>query len=246
MMQWLLRLLARSARVGAVGTTNEQQRHSWLEGTLRNIPADTRILDAGAGELANKPLCNHLQYVSQDFCEYDGVGDQAGLHTQSWDTTKIDIVSDIAAIPAPDASFGAVLCSEVLEHVPDPLAALQEFHRLLSPGGTLILTAPFASLTHFAPYHFSSGFSRYFFKHHLTRLGFEIVELIPNGNFFQFLAQEMRRVPSVAERYSAGPLSTAERSALKLALSVVEKLSETDRGSDDLLCFGYHVRAQKR
>jgi ubiquinone/menaquinone biosynthesis C-methylase UbiE len=139
-----------------------------------------------------------------------------------------------------------VLCSEVLEHVPDPLAALQEFHRLLSAGGTLVLTAPYASLTHFAPYHFSSGFSRYFYKHHLSSLGFEVVELVPNGNFFQFLAQELRRVPSVAERYTAGQLSAAERSALTLALSVVQKLSEADRGSDDLLCFGYHVRAHKR
>ena len=246
MMEWLLRLAARGARVGAVGATNEEQRRSWLETALRSIPTGTRILDAGAGELANRPLCSHLQYVSQDLCEYDGLGDRAGLHTHSWDTTKIDIVSDIAAIPEPDASFGAVLCSEVLEHVPDPLGALKEFHRLLSTAGTLILTAPFSSLTHFAPYHFSSGFSRYFFQYHLGRLGFELVELVPNGNFFDFLAQELRRVPSVAERYTAGKLSAADLSALKLALRVVGKLRETDRGSDDLLCFGYHVLAHKR
>ena len=76
-----------------------------------------------------------------------------GLQTGEWDTSRIDLVSDITEIPAPDASFDAILCSEVLEHIPEPTHALDEFMRLLRPGGTLILSAPFASLVHFAPYH---------------------------------------------------------------------------------------------
>lgn len=82
------------------------------------------------------------------------------------------LVSDITMIPAPDASFDAILCSEVLEHVPEPTHALDEFVRLLKPGGTLILTAPFASLVHMAPYHYCSGFSRYWYEHHLPLRGF--------------------------------------------------------------------------
>ena len=63
----------------------------------------------------------------------------------SWDQTGLDIVGDITSIPEPDASFDAILCVEVLEHVPDPLAALRELGRLLKPNGQLILTAPFCS-----------------------------------------------------------------------------------------------------
>src|SRR3990172_6853665 len=139
---------------------NEENRQAWLKKTLSDLPQGARILDAGAGELRNRPLCSHLSYVSQDFCQYEGVGDGNRLQTGKWDTSRIDLVCDINAIPEPDAVFDVLLCSEVLEHVPDPTKALDEFTRLLKPGGKLILTAPFTSLVHFAPYHYCSGFSR--------------------------------------------------------------------------------------
>jgi ubiquinone/menaquinone biosynthesis C-methylase UbiE len=68
----------------------------------------------------------------------------------------------------------------VLEHVPDPTKVLDEFARLLKSGGKLILSAPFASLVHFAPYHYCSGFSSYWYEHHLPQRGFQIEELTPN------------------------------------------------------------------
>src|SRR5206468_2559034 len=105
-----------------------------------------------------------------------------GLQMTAWDYGKLDIVSDIAAIPEPDGSFDAILCSEVLEHVPDAVKVIGELARLLRSGGTLILTAPFNSMTHFAPYHFSTGFSRYFYEHHLPASGLTIEELSHNGN----------------------------------------------------------------
>lgn len=134
-----------------VGTRNESTRETWLKQALRQIPAGSRILDAGAGQLRHKKLCSHLDYLSQDFAQYDGRGDGSGLQTGSWDQSKIDIVSDIIDIPESDGSFDAVMCIEVLEHLPNPLLALQEFARLLRPGGHFIVTAPFCSLTHFRP-----------------------------------------------------------------------------------------------
>jgi 2-polyprenyl-3-methyl-5-hydroxy-6-metoxy-1,4-benzoquinol methylase len=46
------------------------------------------------------------------------------------------------------------MCVEVFEHLPEPIKAVEEFARLFKPGGYLILTAPFCSLTHFAPLSF--------------------------------------------------------------------------------------------
>lgn len=58
-----------------VGCRNKETREEWLKKTLPAIPSDSRILDAGAGELQYKEFCNHLEYVSQDFRKYDGKGD---------------------------------------------------------------------------------------------------------------------------------------------------------------------------
>jgi SAM-dependent methyltransferase len=229
-----------------VGTRNQATREAWLEEALRRVPAGNRILDAGAGELQYKRFCGHLAYVSQDFAKYDGQGDGAGLQTGRWDQSRLDIVSDIAAIPEPDGSFDAVMCVEVFEHLPEPLRALDEFARLLRPGGQLILTAPFASLTHFAPFHFASGYSRYFYEHHLPARGFEIAELRANGNYWEFLAQELRRVPGLAESRLGTKPSALERGALSLAVRLMGRLAPVDDASSELLAFGWHVRAVKR
>jgi len=229
-----------------VGRRNESTRVAWLQQTLAKIPAGLRILDAGAGQQQFRKHCGHLRYVSQDFAQYDGKGDGAGLQDGKWDTSKIDIVSDIAAIPEADGSFDAVLCTEVLEHVPDPVAALHELSRLVRPGGWIILTAPFCSLTHMAPYHFATGLSRYFYRHHLPRLGFEILDLRENGNFFEYLAQETRRLRGISARYADSELNEKETAAIETVLAALSRFSQTDRGSSELLCFGIHVLAQKK
>src|SRR5262245_62187810 len=98
-----------------VGTHNERTRVAWIERTLKRIPAGARILDAGAGQRQFKRFCGHLQYVAQDFAQYDGRGDGLGLQTGAWDQAGLDIVSDITSIPEPDRSFDAIMCTEVFE-----------------------------------------------------------------------------------------------------------------------------------
>lgn len=221
---------------------NEGNRQAWLKKTLASLPAGTRILDAGAGELRNRPLCSHLAYVSQDFGQYQGAGDGKGLQTGKWDTSGIDLVCDITAIPEPNAAFDAILCSEVLEHVPEPTKALDEFARLLRPGGKLILTAPFASLVHFAPYHYCSGFSRYWYEHHLTQRGFQIDELTPNGDWFAYCQQELMRLGSMARRY--GDWGWPFAYVLGMLGALYFKVRGGQR-ADDLACFGWQCVALK-
>ena len=59
---------------GDVGTTNSIFRENWLKEILMDIPNGMKILDAGAGEGQYQKYCEHLDYVSQDFAEYDGTG----------------------------------------------------------------------------------------------------------------------------------------------------------------------------
>ena len=231
---------------GDCGTRNHAQREAWLERTLTALPAGLRILDAGAGELQYRKFCSHLDYVSQDFAQYDGKGDQVGLQIGSWDQTQLDIVCDITAIPEPDASFDAIMCIEVLEHLPDAPRALQELARLLRPGGWLVMTAPFCSMTHFSPYFFGTGYSRYFHEHWLEKLGIEIVDLQYNGNYFEFLAQELRRVEQIAGQYADATLTLQDKIAIHKVAGLMRNLSEKDTGSEQFLAYGLHVLGRKR
>ena len=231
--------------MNTVGMQNESNRIKWLKKTLEKIPENSKILDAGAGEQQFKKFCSHLNYVSQDFAQYDGTGDSKGLQIGKWDQTQLDIVSDIIAIPEPDESFDVILCTEVFEHLPEPILAIKEFSRLLRPDGHLIITAPFCSLTHFSPYHFYTGFSRYFYETHLPAHGFKIIELESNGNFFEYLAQEIRRISCIAEVYTKNDPTILEKLALKIILRMLEKFSTHDKGSEELLHFGYHILAVK-
>lgn len=228
-----------------VGTTNESVRVKWIEKTLKNIPAGLTILDAGAGECQFKKYCSHLNYIAQDFAQYKGEGN-IGLQTGNWDNTQLDIISDITAIPLPENAVDAIMCTEVLEHIPDPVAAIKEFNRLLKPNGYLLITAPFTSLTHFAPYHFASGLSRFFYEKHLVENGFEIIELKLNGNFFEFVAQENRRIKTVASKYAFFKLNIFHRILIHLNLLLLQRLSKKDTGSSELLCYGIHVFARKK
>lgn len=228
-----------------VGTTNESARVEWIEQTLQKIPAGLTILDAGAGESQFKKFCNHLKYIAQDFGQYHGEG-EIGLQTGTWDNSNLDIVSDILSIPLPDHSVDAIMCTEVLEHIPDPISAIKEFGRLVKPGGYLLITAPFASITHFAPYHFASGLSRFFYEKHLPENNFEISELQLNGNFFEYIAQENRRIKPIAKKYAGRNLNIFHKIIIHLNLLMLQNLSKKDKGSSELLCYGIHVFARKR
>lgn len=56
---------------------------------------------------------------------------------------EVDAVADAQILPLKSNCLGAVLCIEVLEHLPDPVAAVNEIHRCLSRSGTVVATIPF-------------------------------------------------------------------------------------------------------
>ena len=170
----------------------------------------------------------------------------ASVYKLAGGQSRLDIISDITAIPEPDASFDAVMCIEVLEHVPYPVDALRELCRLLKPGCTLILTAPFCSLTHFAPYLYQTGYSRCFYEYWLPKLGCEIVEMQWNGNNFEYMAQELRRLSHMGEKYANLSVTWLEKTAIGIILRLLSKMSHNDKGSDQLLAYGLHIKARKR
>ncbi len=53
----------------------------------------------------------------------------------------VDRIEDVHHLGFPDASAGTVVALETLEHVADPIRAVQEMHRILRPGGVLAISS---------------------------------------------------------------------------------------------------------
>ena len=103
-------------------------------------------------------------------------------------TSAPDIVASALDLPLEDQAFNTVVSTEVLEHVPDPLRALREMHRVLMPGGFLILSTPMYWPRHEIPH----DYFRYPYDgllHLLKESGFEVVRLFNRGYAYVFLGQ---------------------------------------------------------
>jgi SAM-dependent methyltransferase len=68
-----------------------------------------------------------------------GVDILTNIHPAGWHYVAADLT---ARLPFRTGSFGCVVAGEVIEHIPDPDRALQEIHRVLAPGGAVIISTP--------------------------------------------------------------------------------------------------------
>ena len=224
-----------------------EERKQWVIDQLQKIPAGKTILDAGAGELKFKPYCKHLNYIAQDFGKYDPSMEPGGISGgDTWDTSGCDIISDIIDIPLEDMSVDAILCTEVFEHLKNPILAVKEFSRLLKPGGLLLLTAPFCSLTHMAPHFYYNGFSEYWYRVVLSEYQFDVKQIDRNGNLFQYFSWWLYRMDSLAHKYTGEELKAEDIMNIYAIVNKLSILSDKDTGSSESLCFGHNVIAYKR
>ncbi len=171
--------------VRAIFAVNQLARDEWVEAVARSMPNGTKILDVGAGSCPYRHLFQHCEYRTHDFAKLERNDLSGGVGYGT-----IDYVSDILAMPLPDASFDAILCTEVLEHVPDPAGAIKECARILRPGGLLFVSAPLGSGLHQKPFHFYGGFTPYWYERFLDEAGCDLVSVVANGGFYRLWAQE--------------------------------------------------------
>lgn len=166
---------------------NLVNRDRWVAEQAAGLPNGSRVLDVGAGSCPYRRLFDHCTYQAQDFTALQGDQLRHGGYG------KIDYVCDAAAIPEKDAAFDAILSTEMIEHVPDPLAVINECARLLKPGGRLILTAPLGSGIHQEPHHYYGGFTPFWFHRFLQQAGFCNIQVRENAGSFMFFSQEALR-----------------------------------------------------
>lgn len=168
---------------------NQLNRDHWVREKAKTVFKGASVLDVGAGTCPYRSFFSHCDYKTHDFKKY--TGEKLGGTTEYG---KIDFVSDISNIPVMDNSFDVVLCTEVLEHVSEPIKAIEEIVRILKPNGRLFLTAPLGSGLHQLPYHYYGGFTPEWYKFVAKKFNLDIIEITPNGGFFKLLSQECARV----------------------------------------------------
>jgi SAM-dependent methyltransferase len=226
---------------------NQRNRDRWVESVAARLPHDARVLDVGAGECRYAAWFTHCRYETHDFCAYAGT--PAGALRDTWRYGQIDHVSDITAIPVADGGFDAVLCTEVLEHVPEPAGAIREFARILRPGGELFLSAPLGSGLHQQPHHYYGGYTPHWYRRFLNAAGFEVLRVLPNGGFYRHLLQELNRAAELIQAHRQ--YSRLHPAYWMLQLGFRRALPRWLAGLDDEhvideFTVGYHVEARKR
>ena len=95
---------------------------------------------------------------------------------------RVEVFADAMVLPFSDQSFDTVLCTQVLEHVPEPLDVLRESFRVLRPGGHLVLTAPQYNGLHGEPQDFYR-YTKYGLEHLAKKAGFVVRRIEPIGGF---------------------------------------------------------------
>ncbi len=173
---------------------NNLFRDQYIRHWIDSIERDTRLIDIGAGPMPYKSLIQSLgiSYHSHDFEKYQAVNEDPGLQSEEWPIYGHDFVCDITALEA--TGFDYAICTEVLEHVPNPVAALSNIAQSVKAGGEVLITLPFSSRMHQAPFWFSAGLSRYWFEHHAPLNSLKIKKITIAGDFVDQMISELEQL----------------------------------------------------
>jgi len=167
---------------------NPRIRDDWIASIAKNIPDNSTIIDISAGNRPYKHLFSHCIYKSHEFDGNKDIMDSfRGEQSKNKDWYH-DYYGDINSLPIPNESFDYVLCTEVLEHVPEPIKAIKELVRICKKGGKIIITTPFTSGIHQEPHHFYSGFSPYFYEYVGKLYNLQIKDFKSQGDFFKLMS----------------------------------------------------------
>ena len=125
-----------------MGPRHEYRESLILRRLCGGAPAG-RVLNAGAGagSLTASLLERGYRVTSVDMSEPFLERLRAVTAEHGGPDSEV-MWADLTRLPFADASFDGVVCGEVLEHIPDDVAALRELRRVLRPGGVLVATVP--------------------------------------------------------------------------------------------------------
>ena len=150
-------------------------RRAWLDFHLNLFSNEMRgiVMDLGGKRENKRGLFSPLEYQAQ-----------AWWYINLDLSTRPNIFADVTRTPIKPASIDCILCTEVLEHLPNPQACVDEIFRLLRTDGLVFASTPFFYPIHADPYdfqRFTEDGLRYLFRE------FKSVEVYRMGGYFGVL-----------------------------------------------------------
>jgi SAM-dependent methyltransferase len=151
-----------------------ERDHWWFRGRRRiltgliarlDLPARARVLDVGCGTGANGPvLASEGRFaIGLDASPIPLALTGAGAGQRGY---AARVRGDAARLPFADGSFDLVVALDVIEHLADDNAAARDMHRVLRPGGALVVFVPALKVLWGPPDEASQHLRRY----HATQL----------------------------------------------------------------------------
>lgn len=159
-----------SPRAPVVAGLLIERRNDWIRHHIAGCnPGRGYAVDLGAGQLNRQGLVGGLKYLANDIRPVPGV----------------DLVASGLQLPFPDGSIAVVMGLELLEHVKEPLAVLEEARRVLRPGGYCYFSVPSTF-----PRHSDADYWRFTSQglSHLAAKAFPDSRVLTFGDTFESLA----------------------------------------------------------
>ncbi len=141
-----------------------------------------RVLDIGAGQVVEKNHRAGFHELAERYARLMARQEYIGL--EIGDDSKPTVVGDAHHLPFATATMDAVLLVSVLEHLYDPIRAVDEISRVLKPGGVFFSYAPFYHPYHASPhdyFRFTLDGYRYLLR------DFSDIQFVSGGNYIAVL-----------------------------------------------------------
>lgn len=145
------------------------------------------------------------------------------------DGARLDAFARAEAQPFRDGTFDTVLGLSMLTYLPEPIRMIEEAHRVLKPGGVLILEFTQMVPLHDEPHDYFR-FTRYGAEWLLRRAGFEPIEVVPVGGLW---ARVGLSTIAALNRINRGPTRVLTEMPVRALYVLVQVLCELL----DRLCF---------
>jgi SAM-dependent methyltransferase len=178
----------------------------FVRDVAENLPVAGPVVEIGSRPAEGQEAKANLRHLFGGV-EYIGCDIQEG--------TNVDRIEDVHHLSFADNSVGTVLCVEVLEHVANPLRAVQEIHRVLAPGGVAAFSSQMFFPIHAHPWDYwrftPEGFGlvlQPFESSLVVPVGFELMPMnvfgvgVKKANF-PLALEKLPRVRAAKERWGA-------------------------------------------